>query len=65
MLALIINDEWDYHIMHLIKSGLSDKEIAEQIPFTIGYVQRLRKNIKTFSDVRIKERDPYLGDSDR
>ncbi len=40
---------WDKEIMDLIKQGLSDEKIAEQMPFGIEYVSRLRGRLEEFS----------------
>ncbi|GIN74022.1 hypothetical protein J14TS2_44970 [Bacillus sp. J14TS2] len=47
--VLLINSMWDYEIMHLFKQGLSDEKIAEQIPFGIEYVTRLRGRLAELS----------------
>ena len=55
---LIISNEWDYHIIYLIKKGLNNKKIAEQVPFTTSHVERVRENLKSFSGVKMKGGDP-------
>lgn len=50
-LIRVINDPWDIEIIRLIKQGLSDKKIAEQLPFTLAYVTNLRIALEESSRV--------------
>lgn len=51
---LVINDTWDIEIIRLIEQGLSDKNIAEQVPFRSDYVSNLRCKLEGFSNVERK-----------
>lgn len=49
---LLVRDPWDMEIIRLIKQGLSDKSIAEQVPFRSDYVTNLRMSLKGVSVVQ-------------
>lgn len=41
-----IQDSWDFKIIDLIKQGLCEEKIAEQVPFRSDYVKKLRYALK-------------------